>query len=39
MMITTLEKMGKLGEKVPGGPPVTEEDLRLARIKQSGAKI
>lgn len=41
-MITNLEKMGRLGEKVPGGPDLTDQDLKLSRVdssKVSGAKI
>ncbi|TVY64331.1 Peroxisomal coenzyme A diphosphatase [Lachnellula suecica] len=42
-MIVNLEKMGKLGEKVPGGPDLTEGDLRSARAaepaKDSSSKI
>lgn len=42
IMITNLEKMGRLGEKVPGGPDLTDQDLNLARVdstKISSAKI
>lgn len=41
-MIENLEKMGKLGEKVPGGPDLTESDIKTAKIaaaKASAAKI
>jgi len=41
-MIVNLEKMGKLGEKVPGGPDLTDKDIKTARIealKLGGAKI
>lgn len=42
-MIENLEKMGKLGEKVPGGPDLTESDLKTAkaaeRAKYSPSKI
>lgn len=30
-MIENLYKMGRLGEKVPGGPDLTESDLKTAR--------
>ena len=33
-MIENLEKMGKLGEKVPGGPDFTDSDLKEARAAQ-----
>ena len=35
-MIENLYKMGRLGEKVPGGPDLTESDLKTARV---GTKI
>jgi len=31
-MIENLYKMGRLGEKVSGGPDLTESDLKTARI-------
>jgi hypothetical protein len=34
-MIENLEKMGKLGPKVPGGPDLTESDLRTARAAET----
>ena len=30
-MIENLHKMGRLGEKVPGGPDLTDADLKTAR--------
>jgi coenzyme A diphosphatase NUDT7 len=35
-MIENLYKMERLGEKVPGGPDLTESDLKTARV---GTKI
>ena len=34
-MIENLEKMGKLGPKVPGGPDLTESDLRTAKAAET----
>lgn len=31
-MIENLYNMGRLGEKVPGGPDLTESDLKTSRI-------
>ena len=41
-MIENLEKMGRLGEKVPGGPDLTDADLKSVRVaaaKAAGAKM
>jgi coenzyme A diphosphatase NUDT7 len=41
-MIEHLEGMGRLGEKVPGGPNLTDADLKSARsraIKADSSKI
>ena len=42
-MIENLQKKGRLGEKVPGGPDLTDADLKTARAAltatSSGAKI
>ncbi len=41
-MIESLQSMGRLGEKVPGGPDLTDADLRIARagaIKADSSKI
>ncbi|TVY15006.1 Peroxisomal coenzyme A diphosphatase 1 [Lachnellula arida] len=37
-MIENLERMGKLGEKVPGGPDLTESDLKTAKAAET-AKV
>lgn len=37
-MIENLERMGKLGEKVPGGPDLTESDLKTAKAVET-AKV
>ena len=34
-MIENLEKMGKLGEKIPGGPDLTESDLKTAKAAET----
>ncbi len=41
-MIASLYRMGRLGEKVPGGPDLTDKDLKAARaeaVKASEPKI
>jgi hypothetical protein len=41
-MIENLYKMGRLGEKVPGGPDLTDADLKTARegtVPKDTAKI
>lgn len=39
-MIEKLQKMGKLGEKAPGGPDLTESDIKTARFAAAAtAKI
>jgi len=41
-LIEHLDKMGRLGEKVPGGPDLTDTDIRRAKVavaKGSAAKI
>jgi coenzyme A diphosphatase NUDT7 len=41
-MIENLEKMGRLGEKAPGGPDLTDADLKTVRVaaaKAVGAKM
>lgn len=41
-LIEHLDKMGRLGEKVPGGPDLTDTDIRKAKAavaKGSAAKI
>jgi coenzyme A diphosphatase NUDT7 len=41
-MIENLQKMGKLEEKVPGGPDLADSDIKTAKIaalKSSGAKM
>jgi hypothetical protein len=41
-MIVNLQRMGKLGEKVAGGPDLTESDLKnakIASVKATGAKM
>ena len=41
-MIENLQQKGKLGEKVPGGPDLTDSDIKdakIASIKAAGAKI
>lgn len=41
-VITNLERMGRLGEKIPGGPDLTDSDLQNARKAADnsvGAKI
>lgn len=34
-MIENLQAMGKLGEKVPGGPDLTETDLKTAKAAET----
>jgi coenzyme A diphosphatase NUDT7 len=41
-MIENLQKMGKLEEKVPGGPDLTDTDIKTAKIaalKASDSKM
>jgi hypothetical protein len=41
-MIENLYKMGRLGEKVPGGPDLTDSDLKAARagtVPKDASKI
>ncbi len=38
-MIENLEKMGRLGEKVPGGPDLTESDLKTARAGETSKGV
>ena len=37
-MIQTLHKMGRLREKVPGGPDLTEADLKIAKSAETMQK-
>lgn len=36
-MIETLYNMGKLGEKVPGGPDLTDGDMKAAHAARAKA--
>lgn len=41
-LITNLYEMGRLGEKIPGGPDLTDNDLRQARrspVSANSSKI
>ena len=41
-MIETLQRMGKLEEKVPGGPDLTDSDMKIAKdatLNSAEAKI
>ena len=41
-MIENLEKMGRLGEKIPGGPDLTDADVKSASVaaaKTAGPKM
>ena len=41
-MIENLQRMGKLDEKIPGGPDLTDSDIKTAKIaalKSAEAKI
>lgn len=35
-MIANLERMGKLGERVSGGPELTDSDYQYARAQKPG---
>jgi hypothetical protein len=36
-MIKNLHRMGRLGEKVPGGPDLTDADLKIARAAEGSS--
>jgi hypothetical protein len=36
-LIENLQKMGRLGEKVPGGPDLTDTDFKTAKIAAAKA--
>ena len=38
-MIENLYNMNRLGEKIPGGPDLTDADIKQAREAAGGAKI